>query len=150
MQTKAKSMKVEIQSELSRLLPQMKRVVKMMEEVEEDWPEHFERLDPDDQFQRHMFYFITENLKNAQRTIEIIKAPVVSRGKLYKNSSGRYEYEKGNYFTSGCPIEFLNEEEGRDPSWIYSRVEHNGEDYYIIGYPEVRMNGLHVRIRLRG
>ncbi|RAU92491.1 DUF5348 domain-containing protein [Paenibacillus sp. YN15] len=150
MKTQTKSIREQIKSELEKLLPQMKRVVNLIEDTEDNWLDHYERLDPDDQFQRYMFYFIAESMQKAQRTIEIMKAPVVASGKLYKNSAGRYEYERGSYFTSGCPIEFLHEEEGRDPSWIHSRVEHNGSDYYIVGYPNLSMNGLFVRMRLRG
>lgn len=33
------------------------------------------------------------------------------------------------------------------PYWCASRVEHNGEDYYIVGANGVKLEGLRVRIR---
>ena len=33
------------------------------------------------------------------------------------------------------------------PYWTRTIVEHNGEDYYLVGYKDFPMDGLRIRVR---
>ena len=33
------------------------------------------------------------------------------------------------------------------PCWVQTKVEHDGEDYYLAGYGDISMEGLRVRVR---
>ena len=78
----------------------------------------------------------------------------VSKYRDYYDLSG---IEYSTNYTSGSGIEFLINEEvlGEDghftevPAWRTSTVEHNGTDYFIVGFKDIDMNGLRVRVRSR-
>lgn len=60
---------------------------------------------------------------------------------LTKNWQGRYELPDGTYFTTGDTIEFKYDFK----HWIRTTVHHNLEDYYLVGFPDLKMDGLIVR-----
>lgn len=33
------------------------------------------------------------------------------------------------------------------PYWVQTKVEHDGEDYYLMGYEDIPMEGMEVRVR---
>lgn len=82
-----------------------------------------------------------DKLESISCSIQYLQKPIRARGILRANARGRYEIEEQEW-TCGRGIEVLIED-----SWVHSRVEHNGKDYYIVGYPEIPMEGLHVRVR---
>ncbi|MFV0538522.1 MAG: DUF5348 domain-containing protein [Dysgonomonas sp.] len=92
---------------------------------------------------------IFQNLEKIQNKINYLTLPIKCEGALFKNEEGRYEIESGDYYSSGSLIEYLSYDERYDeyPYWKKSRVEHNGEDYYIVGAPDLSMNGVSVRVR---
>lgn len=108
---------------------------------------------PDDMQKWHTLENIMDKLNDVRKTIQYLNAPVDYEDKLHLNGSGRYEDSHGMEYTSGTAIEFLHpgDEEADIPSeWIWSRVEHNGTDYYIVGQSyDLRMDGLRTRIRKR-
>lgn len=137
-----------ISSNFSKVLPQLKKISMQIDDIEcGDWSEHFNPNDPDEMFQFNTFIRIGENLKKVIRSFEYMNKPVVAEGMLYKNSAGRYELNDHIYYTSGSGIEFLYEYSDGERVWVTSRVERNGIDYYIVSYPNVQMDGLHVRYR---
>lgn len=77
-----------------------------------------------------------------------LQGDVIKNGVLIHNSDKRYTLEgTDHYFTSGSPIEWFDEE---DNVWRLSTMEHNGEDYYIVGYGrEKSPHGIKVRVRER-
>lgn len=96
-------------------------------------------------------------LDDISHTINYLNRPIKKEGMLHKNRNGRYEIN-GHEFSSGCGIEYLatddwhcrydeNDEYVQTPYWCASRIEHNGEDYYIVGANDVELEGLRVRIR---
>jgi hypothetical protein len=92
-------------------------------------------------------YPMLEKLEGIKNNIVYLNMPVKKSGTLHKNERGRYESEFREY-TSGCRIEILIiDPEEECEKWVISRVEHNGSDYYIVGYPKIKMDGLQVRIR---
>lgn len=140
-------MKNQIQAELEKLLPQIKWVTNMIKEAEEGWTTYYDRTQPDDLYLRGMFYQIQDKLNDARRLIRFAVAPVLKEGILLKRPDGRYGLQDGTYFSSSGSIEYLHTEPGEDSRWVSSRIEHNGEDYCIIGRKELPLQGLLVRIK---
>ena len=79
--------------------------------------------------------------------IDYISRPIKFEGTLRKNERGRHECEAREY-TSGCTIEYqtYDDFDERD-EWQLSRVEHNGNDYYIVADRDLSLDGLRVRVR---
>lgn len=99
---------------------------------------------------------ILYKLEEVQSSLAYFNSPVREVSKLHMNSQGRYETDRGHYYTSGSGIEFLRKEEVYNYDteqwenaeiWTCSCVESKDGQYYIVGYPDVEMSGLTVRIR---
>ena len=97
-------------------------------------------------------------LSDMQYKLEYLSKSVLFEDMLILRPDGRYGTSNGKaYYTSGsgieflCSVEVLNEEGYFEDvqAWRLSSVEHNGSDYYIVGYKDVDMNGLKVRVRSR-
>ncbi|MGG0738936.1 MULTISPECIES: DUF5348 domain-containing protein [Niallia] len=56
---------------------------------------------------------------------------------LAKNDQGRYALPNGEYFTADDDIEALIKEQ-----WIKTTVHHNHDDYYLVGFADIPMEGL--------
>lgn len=112
---------------------------------------------PDDLMIIDEYRQLLSKLSDVQYAIDYLSKPVKYEDRLTLRSDGRYGTINGTtYYTSGSRIEFLTSEEVMDsdgqfvdvPAWRISRVEHNGTDYYIVGYPDVKLHGLKVRVRI--
>ena len=84
---------------------------------------------------REILYKMTDVLGD----LNYLKRPVLFEDKLTLRPDGRYGTLNGEtYYTSGSLIEFLNyedlKEEESAPIWRTSRVEHDGNGYYIVGF----------------
>lgn len=99
---------------------------------------------------------ILYKLDEVQGNLAYYDKPVKEVSRLHMNASGRYETAKGNYYTSGGGIEFLRNEEVYNYDtdkwenagiWTCSRVESRNGEYYIVGYPDVELSGLKVRVK---
>ena len=91
---------------------------------------------------------IMRSLGEVSGRLTYLALPVREVSRLHRNESGRYETESGHYYTSGSPIEALVEDGYRDvPYWVWTTLEHNGEDYFLVGYGSVELDGLTVRVR---
>lgn len=99
---------------------------------------------------------ILYKLDTVQSDLAYFEKPIREVSRIYTNKSGRYETNKGHYYTSGSGIEFLRTEEVYNYDtdewenaeiWTCSRVESKDGEYYIVGYPDVEMSGLTVRVR---
>lgn len=87
-----------------------------------------------------------------------IRRPIKVEGALHKNANGRYEVQ-GIELSSGYGLEYLslddrhcryndNDEYINTPYWVASRIEHDGQDYYIVGAKEFdTLENVRVRIR---
>lgn len=99
--------------------------------------------------------FLLEELQAIMRSLDEVRnrltylaLPVREMSRLHRNESGRYETDGGHYYTCGSPIEALVEDGYRDvPYWVRTTLEHNGKDYFLVGYGSVEMDGLTVRVR---
>lgn len=101
---------------------------------------------------------IMEKLYDIKCTINYLSKKIQHEGTLYKNSSGRYEL-CGREFTSGSIIEYLATDDRHmretedcvyvnTPYWKVGRIEHDGNDYYIVGASkDLVLQGLKVRVR---
>lgn len=99
---------------------------------------------------------ILYRLDEIKGTLDYYVRPIREVGTLHKNGQGRYETESGHYYTSGSGIEFLRTEEVYDfdaerwkkvGTWTTSSVESDKGEYYIVGYRNVELDGLKVRVR---
>lgn len=107
----------------------------------------FNLKNPEEKFLRNELIKILESLSDVQNQINYL----CKEGKefvLHKNSRGRYENSVREY-TSGQVIEFCYYDElDEEYVWEKSAVEHDGEDYFIVGYSEIKMDGLKVKERI--
>jgi len=91
---------------------------------------------------------IMVQLTNVRDKIKYLSRPVKETSCLYRNGVGRYETRQGHGYTCGSGIEALVSDDRHDsPYWVRTRVEHDGEDYYLVGHKGIDMNGLTVRVR---
>ena len=103
-------------------------------------PEHLLLLDE--------LRLIMEKLSDAKRHIDYLCKPIQFTGTLFRNSRGKYELKNGHYYSCGSNIEALVSDDCREsPYWIRSRVEHDGDDYYIVGCKDTSLEGLTARVR---
>lgn len=104
--------------------------------------------DLDDTFIRDELYQIQDKLDDVSRKIEYMSKPITEQGYIRHNSDGRYELPSGRYFTSGSSCEILTEDYNDEQYWVYTNIEHNGEDYYATALGRDKsINGRMVRVR---
>ena len=117
----------------------------------------YNNINPDDLMLLDELRSILTKLDEISHIINYLSRPIKKEGILHKNRNGRYEMEC-HEFSSGYGIEYLatddwhcrydeNNEYVQTPYWCVSRIEHNGDDYYIVGANDVELEGLRVRIR---
>lgn len=117
-----------------------------------------DRTNAEELFLTDELYGILDRLSDISHTLNYLDRPVKAEGRLYKNSNGRYELN-GHEFSSGCGIEYLADDDRHMtydesdeyvsvPYWCSSRIEHDGNDYYIVGASkDLELEGLQVRYR---
>lgn len=99
-------------------------------------------------FLRNELREIMEKLSDVHGRLSYLSRPVMETSRLYRSGSGRYETACGHYYTCGSGIEALVADgSGEAPYWVWTSVEHDGRDYYLVGYKNVHMDGLTVRVR---
>ena len=103
--------------------------------------------DPEDRFLWRELRKMMSHVDDLHKEIRYLSYPVEGEAFMRKNDRGRYESMYQEY-KAGYPIEFRYYDESSDRyEWILSTLEHNGKDYYIVGYPDVELEDLKVRIR---
>ena len=91
---------------------------------------------------------ITDQLADVQEYISYLTRPITKVSRLRKGTAGKYRTAKGHFYDCRSRIESLVTDEYHDvPYWTRTIVEHNGEDYYLVGYKGLPMKGLTVRVR---
>ena len=109
---------------------------------------HVDNKDSDQLFQLRELKSIMKKLADVAGSIEYLFRPVLETSTLHKDESGEYRTEKGYCYRSGSLIEVLLQDDSQEvPCWIQTKVEHDGEDYYLVGYDDIPMEGLNVRVR---
>ncbi|MFD2658517.1 DUF5348 domain-containing protein [Gracilibacillus thailandensis] len=109
----------------------------------------FDSNNPDDYFMRNEIRSISDKLDDIHRKLNYLSKPISDQGYIRRNSSGRYELPSGDYFTSGSACEILYTDDiDNEQYWIYTRIEHNGEDYFATALGrDISINGMMVRVR---
>ena len=91
---------------------------------------------------------ITDQLADVQEYISYLTRLVTEVSRLRKGTAGKYRTAKGHFYDCRSSIEALVTDEYHEvPYWTRTIVEHNGEDYYLVGYKDLSMDGLRVRVR---
>lgn len=109
---------------------------------------HADHGDSDQLFQLRELQAIMRKLSDIGGSIEYLFRPVQETSILYKDENGEYRTGKGYCYQSGNLIEALLQDGSNEiPCWVQTKVEHDGEDYYLAGYEDIPMEGLHVRVR---
>ena len=91
---------------------------------------------------------ITDQLADVQEYISYLTRPITEVSRLRKGTAGKYRTAKGHFYDCRSSIEALVTDEYHEvPYWTRTIVEHNGEDYYLVGYKDLPMDGLRVRVR---
>ena len=87
-------------------------------------------------------------MADVQEWISYLTLPITEVSILRKGINGKYRTAHGHYYDCRSYIEALVTDEYHDvPYWTRAVVEHNGEDYYLVGYKDIPMQGLKVRVR---
>lgn len=109
---------------------------------------HVDVDDSDQLFLLNELRSILWKLAGAADSIDYLSRPVRETGFLYRNADGEYQTGKGYLYRGGSLIEFLAQEDTSGvPCWTVGKVEYDGEDYYLMGYEDIPLEGLHVRVR---
>lgn len=102
-----------------------------------------------DSFLREQTENLLESLALFHAEFCYLTSPVSGEYQLTLFPNGRYGFFDGNIHTLSCgkAIEAkLHDSHGR-PCWVKSRVEHDGNDYFLWGYPGIPLAGLTIRER---
>lgn len=148
----------ELQKEMDALQSQIASVLTLSKYEEYD---DFSGVDcdidnPDELLLRKEYRELCYRLSEVNMRLTYLKRDILLEDTLIVRPDGRYGTHNGDfYYTSGSLIEFLYMDEilGTDgylvkrPLWCISTVEHNGTDYYVVGYNDIDLYGLKVRIR---
>ena len=109
---------------------------------------HVDHMDSDQLFLLRELRAIMRKLADAGCSIEYILRPVREVSSLHQNEDGEYVTGQGYRYRSGSLIEVLLQDGSQEfPCWVLTKVEHDGEDYYLVGYEDTAMEGLNVRVR---
>lgn len=93
------------------------------------------------------FLQVLTRLDDVKNKIDYLNKPIIGEYTLRENQFGKYECEERE-FHCGYTIEYYCYDDWDECyKWIISRVEHDGNDYYIVGNRDVPLEGLKVRIR---
>lgn len=149
-----------LQDEMTNLKKQIETVISVSGYREyEDLSglDDFKQIKTADQRQQIEEYCrILNKLGDIQWALAYQERPVKEVSKLHCNEAGRYETDKGYYYTCGSGIEFLRTEEVYNSDfdtwedaeiWTTSSVEAENGKYFIVGYPKIELSGLTVRVR---
>lgn len=92
--------------------------------------------------------WIMGKLADAADSIDYLSRPVKETGTLHRDGNGAYVTGQGYQYRSGSLIEALILKDAREaPRWVQTKVEYDGDDYYLLGYDDIPMEGLCVRVR---
>lgn len=109
--------------------------------------------DPDTRFLKESIELLLDPLEEMHCLLAYLAAPVSPEHILLQFPNGRYGYrdEKGSCheFTCGQSLEAKVKDSFGCQRWVRTRIEHNGFDYFLMGYGSVSLTGLTVRERGR-
>lgn len=137
----------ELRFELSQLQIRMQRILEITKYEEYGELEvEYDASNPDDVFKMKEYMQIVDELDSINMKLQYLSRTVVGESVLHRNSDGRFECDFQTY-TCGSGIEFLDTRDSDCIQWCWSSVEHDDKDYYIVGFYDIKMEGLRVRCR---
>ncbi|MCF6094321.1 DUF5348 domain-containing protein [Microaerobacter geothermalis] len=138
-------------SEIQELKSHIKKLESVftaaLEELEIIEDVDYNILSADERFEFNQIKKIKDRLWTLHHILEYVNMSVTAEGILFKNEAGRYALDEYTYFTCGSDIEVLIKDADGENYWVKTRVEHDGEDYYLVNFPQLSMLGLYVRKR---
>lgn len=150
----------DLTAEMEKLKNQITNVLTMANYSEDDdlsaLEDYKQIKTADERQQLEEYRNILYKLEEVQSILAYYKRPILEESQVHKNETGRFETEKGHYYTSGSGIEFLRTEEVYNEEtnaweeaeiWTTSRIESKDGEYYVVGYPKIKLPGLKVRVR---
>ena len=142
----------DLKAKLDKLNQELKYIIRDSEYSDYDDLSGLEcdTSDPEQVFLREELKSIMYELDNASSNISYLNQPIAHEGELYKLDNGRYACD-GCELSSGYGLEVLVYDETEERySWVATRIEHNGEDYYLVRLSDTPLAGTRARIRERG
>ncbi len=139
----------ELMKELGNVYWRLEEIIKKSEfelyddlsALEIDWN------DPEELFLVDELRAILKKINDVNKTVQYLNAQIKVSGRLHRNSYGRFEVN-GYEFHCGDGIEALMVDPYDGESrWVASRIEHDMNDFYIVGYKDVKLEDLYVRVR---
>ncbi len=107
--------------------------------------------DPEDRFLQGTPGDLLTPFEDLHEGLDYLKAPTHGEYRLERFPNGRYGYVDdhsiSHTFTCGSPIEAKITDTHGQPRWIHSRIEHDGNDYFLWLHGSVPLAGLTVRER---
>lgn len=122
----------------------------------ESLEDYYQEKSADEWQQMEAYQNILPNLDSMKKELEYYHKPIKEVSRININKDDRYETDKGYYYTSGSKIEFLRTKKiySNDSDtwqnveiWTCSRIESKDGKYHIVGYSNIEMAGLLVRVR---
>lgn len=108
---------------------------------------------PDTRFLKESIELLLDPLEEMHSLLSYLDTPTSPEHVLEKFPNGRYGYRDGKgscrEFTCGQSLEARVKDSSGCQRWVRTRMEHDGSDYFIMGYGSVPLNGLTVRERGR-
>ena len=144
-------------TELDTMLRKLGIGIKEMVEVTEydryeDWSciKDFDKItDPNELQFLDEYQTVMRHLCDIYYTLLYQQREIVGEGVLSFNAQGYYE-DKYHEYHCGDGIEYYFYDDWDEKyKWRTSRIEHNGNRYYIVGNPNIELNGLRIRHRKR-
>lgn len=141
----------ELDTMLRKLNINIKEVVNITKyDKYEDWSciKDFEEItDPDILQFLDEYSTVLRHLCDIHYILQYQQREIIGEGVLSFNAQGYYE-DKYHEYHCGDGIEYYFYDDWDEKyKWRTSRIEHNGKRYYIVGNPDIELNGLHVRRR---
>lgn len=92
---------------------------------------------------------VMSKLSDVCSIIEHMRLPVIAESVLsFDKAEGRYR-DDSHVYRWGDFIEFYYYDDWeRESRWCTSTIEHDGSRFYILGFPNVKLDGLRVRHRM--
>lgn len=108
---------------------------------------------PDTRFLEESIGLLLDPFTGIHSLLCYLETPVSPEHVLERFPNGRYGYRDGNgscrEFTCGELLEARVWDSSGCRSWVRTRIEHDGSDYFITGYRSIPLSGLTVRERGR-
>lgn len=143
----------ELDKMLRKLGIGIKEVVNATEyDRNEDWSciKDYETItDPDELQLLDEYQNVLHQLCDIHYTLLYQQREIIGEGVLSLNAQGYFEDEHHEYHCGDCIEFYFYDDWNEHYKWKTSRIEHNGERYYIVGNPEIELDGLRVRHRKR-